>query len=280
MSAAVPEVSIVIPCLNEAGTLAACIAKAREAIERHELSGEIVLADNGSDDGSADLARSLGTRCVEVRERGYGAALMAGFAAARGTYVIMGDADDSYDFRAIGPFVDRLRAGADLVMGCRLPSGGGTILPGAMPWSHRWVGVPLLSAAGRLLFGSPVTDFHCGLRAFRRDAILALGLAAPGMEFASEMVILATLAGLKIVEVPVTLSPGGRTRPSHLRTWRDGRRHLLLLLRRRFGLGARRSLSRPRSDTVPAEDEVAQPDDREQGGARGRQPADPSLRDE
>lgn len=229
MTAATIEVSIVMPCLDEVETLGVCIAKARESIVRHDLHAEIVVADNGSRDGSRRVAEALGARCVDVPVRGYGAALQAGIAAARGTYVVIGDADDTYDFRAIYPFVERLRAGADLVVGCRTGRGG-VILPGAMPWAHRWIGVPILSAFGRILFGSPVRDFHCGLRAFRRDAVLALGLRAPGMEFASEMVIKATLRDLAIVELPVTLSPGGRTRPSHLRAWRDGWRHVGLIL--------------------------------------------------
>jgi glycosyltransferase involved in cell wall biosynthesis len=230
-----PEVSIVMPCLDEAETLAACVAKAREAIRRHGLTAEIIVADNGSRDGSAEIARALGVRYITVARRGYGAALMAGITAARGAYVVMGDSDDTYDFGAIQPFVERLRAGADLVVGCRLPRGGGSIRPGAMPWSHRVIGVPALSALGRLLFGSAVTDFHCGLRAIRREAVGALGLRAPGMEFASEMVIKATLRGLTVVEVPVTLSRGGRTRRSHLRPWRDGCRHLALMIRCRIG---------------------------------------------
>ena len=230
------EVSIVMPCLDEAETLGACIAKARQAIAQHGLRAEIVVADNGSRDGSPHIAQALGARCVVAPIRGYGAALMAGIAAARGTYVVMGDADDTYDFRAIYPFIAQLRAGADFVIGCRTARGG-TILPGAMPWSHRWIGVPALSAAGRLLFRSPVRDFHCGLRAFRRDAVLALGLRSAGMEFASEMVIKATLRRLSIVELPVALSPGGRTRPSHLRAWRDGLRHVRLMLRCRLGRG-------------------------------------------
>jgi glycosyltransferase involved in cell wall biosynthesis len=233
MTAAPIEVSIVMPCLDEAETLGACIAKAREAIVRHGLHAEIVVADNGSRDGSPRIAEALGARCVDVPVRGYGAALQAGIAAARGTYVVIGDADDTYDFRVIYPFVERLRAGADLVVGCRTGQGG-LILPGAMPWSHRWIGVPVLSALGRILFGSSVRDFHCGLRAFRRDAVLALGLQAPGMEFASEMVIKATLRRLAVVELPVTLSPGGRTRRSHLRAWRDGWRHVGLILRCRL----------------------------------------------
>jgi glycosyltransferase involved in cell wall biosynthesis len=230
------EVSIVMPCLDEAETLGACIAKARAAIAKHGLRAEIVVADNGSRDGSRDIARALDARCVSAETRGYGAALLAGIMAARGKYVVMGDADDTYDFGAIEPFVERLRAGADLVIGCRFPRGGGTILPGAMPWSHRWIGVPLLSVAGRWLFGSPVTDFHCGLRAIRRDVVPLLDLRATGMEFASEMVVKAARRGLTVIEVPVTLFRSGRKRPPHLRTFRDGWRHLrLLVVYRLFG---------------------------------------------
>jgi glycosyltransferase involved in cell wall biosynthesis len=231
------EVSIVMPCLDEARTLGACIQKAQEAIRRHGLDAEIVVADNGSRDGSPAVALALGVRCVSAPVRGYGAAVMAGIAAVRGVYVVIGDADDTYDFTAIHPFVERLRAGADLVIGCRFPRGGGTIHRGAMPWMHRWVGVPLLSVAGRVLFGSPVTDFHCGLRAIRREAVPALGLRATGMEFASEMIVRATQRRLRIDEVPVTLSPGDPSRASHLRPWRDGWRHVGLLLRCRFGAG-------------------------------------------
>jgi glycosyltransferase involved in cell wall biosynthesis len=271
------EVSVVMPCLDEAETLEACIRKAREALRPLGSSAEIIVADNGSRDGSPEVARALGARCIDVSTRGYGAALLAGIEAARGTYVVMGDADDTYDFRAIPPFVAHLRAGADLVIGCRVPSGGGTILSGAMPWSHRWIGVPLLSATGRALFGSPVTDFHCGLRAFRRDAMLALDLRATGMEFASEMIIRATLAGLKVVEVPVTLWPGGRTRPSHLRAWRDGWRHVLLMLRCRIRARAPGSARTRQSDAVSAQDEVANRDDREESGGASRQQAEATL---
>ena len=224
------ELSIVLPCLNEAETLGDCIRKAQEAIRKLELSGEIVVADNGSHDGSVEIARTLGARVVPVAVRGYGAALRAGIEAARGTLVVMGDADDTYDFGEIDAFVEKLREGYDLVMGCRLPSGGGTIGPGAMPWRHRWLGNPALSGLGRFFFGCPVTDFHCGLRGFVRDRILALELRTTGMEFASEMVIKATLTGLRITEVPITLHKGGRTRPPHLNTWRDGWRHLRFML--------------------------------------------------
>jgi glycosyltransferase involved in cell wall biosynthesis len=278
MEEARPEVSIVMPCLDEAETLAACIAKAREAIERHGLKAEIVVADNGSRDGSPAIARAHGARCVGARERGYGAALRAGIAAAEGDFVVMGDADDSYDFRAIEPFLRHLRAGADLVVGCRVARGGGRILPGAMPWSHRWIGVPLLSGLGRMLFGSPVRDFHCGLRAFRRDAILGLDLRAPGMEFASEMVIRATLAGWRIAEVPITLSPAGRTRPSHLRAWRDGWRHLFLLLRLRWAAPRRH---RPgASDGMKPLHQSADRDQGGEGGGAGRQRGEAAFGEE
>ncbi len=220
------EVSFLMPCLNEAETLGTCIRKAQEAIRTHDLRAEIVVADNGSHDGSPEIARALGARVVHAPVKGYGAALMAGLEEARGTYVVMGDADDSYDFRQIFPFIERLRGGCDLVMGCRFPRGGGAILPGAMPWSHRWVGNPVLSTIGRLFFRCPISDFHCGLRAFRRDTIVSLDLRTTGMEFASEMVIKASLRGLRIAEIPITLYKDGRGRPSHLRSWRDGWRHL------------------------------------------------------
>jgi glycosyltransferase involved in cell wall biosynthesis len=219
-----------MPCLNEAKTLPLCIGKALRAIEEQNVTAEIVVADNGSTDGSIEIAERLGARVVPVSERGYGAALLAGIEASRGMFVIMADADDSYDFGAIAPFLARLRAGDDLVMGCRLPAGGGTIMPGAMPWKHRWLGNPVLSAIGRRLFRSPVTDFHCGMRAFRRDFVLSLDLRTTGMEFASEMVIKATLSGGRIAEVPITLYPDGRGRPPHLRSWRDGWRHLRFML--------------------------------------------------
>ena len=226
MSSAV-ELSIVMPCLDEAATIARCIDKARAFLTRRHVAGEIVVADNGSTDGSQAIARRHGARVLDVAERGYGAALMAGIQAARGAYVIVGDSDDSYDFTALDGFLARLRDGFQLVMGNRFAGG---IAPGAMPPLHRYLGNPVLTALGRLFFGSPCRDFHCGLRGFRRDAILALGLQAPGMEFASEMVVKATLGGLRITEVPTTLSPDGRGRASHLRSWRDGWRHLRFLL--------------------------------------------------
>ncbi len=216
-----------MPCLNEVETLATCIEKARRAIETEGLAAEIIVADNGSTDGSQDLARELEVRVVEVARKGYGSALIGGIDAARGKYVIMGDADDSYDFSAIKPLVDRLREGYDLVMGNRFAGG---IEPGAMVWSHRWVGNPMLTAISRLFFHTPVGDMHCGLRGFRKDAYERLHLQATGMEFASEMVIKASLQRMRITEVAVTLSPDGRSRPPHLRTWRDGWRHLRFML--------------------------------------------------
>ena len=224
------EVSFVMPCLNEEQTLPQCIAKAKRAIDRHGLCAEIVVADNGSTDGSVGIAAELGARVVPVSERGYGAALMGGITAARGEYVIMGDADDSYDWSAVFPFIERLRANDDFVFGCRMPGGGGTILPGAMPWQNRWIGNPALTAIGRLFFGAPVSDFHCGLRGFRKTAFEALNLRTTGMEFASEMIVKATLQGHRISEVPITLYPHGRDRPPHLRRWRDGWRHLRFML--------------------------------------------------
>lgn len=225
-----PEVTILMPCLNEAETLETCIGRAQQAIRAHELRAEIIVADNGSTDGSREIAERCGARVVPVAERGYGAALLGGIAAARGDYIIMGDADDSYDFAAIYPFVEKLREGYDLVMGCRFPSGGGTVEPGAMPWLHRWMGNPILSGIGRLFFLCPVTDFHCGLRGFRKESVEAMDLQTTGMEFASEMVIKATLRKMRIANVPITLRPDGRSRPPHLRSWRDGWRHLRFML--------------------------------------------------
>ncbi len=212
------------------GDADSCLREAWAAIAAAGVVGEVLVADNGSVDGSPEIAAALGARVLHVAERGYGNALLGGIGAARGQLVLMGDADGSYDFGALPLFLARLREGADLVMGCRMPGGGGTILPGAMPWKHRWIGNPALSALGRLFFEAPVRDFHCGLRAFRRDAILRLGLRCPGMELASEMVVKATLARLRIAEVPVTLRPDGRSRPPHLRSWRDGWRHLRFML--------------------------------------------------
>ena len=221
------ELSIVMPCLNEAETVGRCIGKARAFLTTHSVAGEIVIADNGSSDGSQAIARAHGARVVDIAEHGYGSALLGGIRAARGTYVIMGDSDDSYDFSALNGFLDRLRQGHDLVMGNRFAGG---IAPGAMPALHRYLGNPVLSAIGRVFFHSPCRDFHCGLRGFRREAILTLDLQSPGMEFASEMLVKATIRGLAVSEVPTTLSPDGRGRPSHLRSWRDGWRHLRFLL--------------------------------------------------
>jgi len=221
------ECSVVLPCLNEAETLAVCVRKARACLDALGVVGEVVVADNGSTDGSQEIARAEGARVVDVPVAGYGAALMGGIEAARGRFVIMADADDSYDLGGLGPFVEALRGGADLVMGNRFAGG---IAPGAMPPLHRYLGNPVLSFIGRLFFRSRIGDFHCGMRGFRRDAVLGLGLRTTGMEFASEMVVKATLAGLTVAEVPTTLSPDGRSRPPHLRTWRDGWRHLRFLL--------------------------------------------------
>jgi glycosyltransferase involved in cell wall biosynthesis len=223
----VKELTILMPCLDEAATVARCVAKAREFLKRAAIDGEILVADNGSTDGSDRLAQAAGARVVPVPERGYGAALAAGIAAAKGRFVIMGDADDSYDFAALDGFLEKLRQGYPLVMGNRFKGG---ILPGAMPALHRFLGNPLLSFVGRLFFRTGVGDFHCGLRGFDRAAVAALDLHTPGMEFASELVVKAALAGWRIAEVPTTLHPDGRGRPPHLRTWRDGWRHLRFLL--------------------------------------------------
>lgn len=224
------EVSVVMPCLNEAETVATCIRKAQRALDTSGLDGEVIVADNGSSDGSAEIARACGARVVPVAERGYGAAIMGGVGAARGRYVVVGDSDDSYDFGQLVSFVEKLREGYDLVMGCRLPRGRGEIRPGAMPWTHRWIGTPGLTAIGRLFFRAPVSDFNCGLRAFRRDAFERLDLRMTGMEFASEMIVRATLHELRIAEIPITLHRAGRSRRPHLRPWRDGWRHLRFML--------------------------------------------------
>jgi hypothetical protein len=216
-----------MPCLNEAETLAICIRQAAQAIRDANLAGEVLVADNGSTDGSQAIALVEGARVVNVPTRGYGAALIAGIEAARGKYVMMADADASYHFEHLPRFLPKLDEGYDLVMGNRF---AGVIEPGAMPPLHRYLGNPVLSAAGRIFFRIPVGDFHCGLRAFRRDRILALNLRTTGMEFASEMVVKSSLAGLRITQVPTTLSPDGRSRPPHLRSWRDGWRHLRFLL--------------------------------------------------
>ena len=222
-----PEVSIVMPCLNEAETLATCIRKAKQALWEQEIDGEVIVADNGSTDGSQAIALREGARLVEVTARGYGNALIGGITAARGRYVIMGDADDSYDFLDVPSFVVKLREGYDLVMGNRFKGG---IKPGAMPLLHRYLGNPVLSAMGRLFFASPCGDFHCGLRGFSKEAIRKMELRTTGMEFASEMVVKATVFKMRITEVPTMLSPDGRSRSPHLRSWRDGWRHLRFLL--------------------------------------------------
>lgn len=221
------ELSILMPCLNEAETIETCVKKAKGYLESRQIQGEVLVADNGSTDGSQRLAAACGARVVHVQDAGYGAALLGGIEAARGRYVIMGDADDSYDFTALDPFVEQLRAGYELVMGNRFLGG---IKRDAMPSLHRYLGNPVLTGIGRLLFRSPSGDFHCGLRGFRRESILALALTCEGMEFASEMVVKATLRNLRIAEVPTTLSPDGRSRAPHLRSWRDGWRHLRFLV--------------------------------------------------
>jgi len=217
----------VLPCLNEAETLEACIHKSQASIARMKIAGEVIVADNGSTDGSQDIARRLGARVIEVSVRGYGAALQGGIEAAHGEFLIMADADDSYDLAGLEPFVEKLREGFDLVMGNRFAGG---IAPGAMPPLHRYLGNPVLTAVGRLFFRSPIRDFHCGMRGFRRNSILRLGLRTTGMEFASEMVAKAALQGLKVTEVPTPLARDGRSRPPHLRSWQDGWRHLRFLL--------------------------------------------------
>lgn len=221
------ELSIVMPCLNEAETLETCIVKAQTYLKNSHVNGEVIIADNGSTDGSQDIAKNLGAVVINVKEKGYGSALIGGIKNAQGRYIIMGDADDSYDFLNLQGFVDQLRNGYELVMGNRFKGG---IKKGAMPPLHRYLGNPVLSFIGRLFFHNPASDFHCGLRGFNKKAIEKLGLTAPGMEFASEMVVKATLHKLKIIEVPTTLSPDGRTRKPHLRSWRDGWRHLRFLL--------------------------------------------------
>lgn len=222
------EVTVLMPCLNEAETLAVCVDKALASLERLGVRGEVLVSDNGSTDGSQDIARAHGARVVHASIRGYGGALITGIEAARGNYVIMADADDSYDLTNLGPFVDQLRAGNDVVMGNRFKGG---IAQGAMPPLHRYLGNPVLSWLGRVLFDlKHVRDFHCGIRGFDRKRILDLDLRMPGMEFASELVVRAALAGYTIVEVPTSLQPDGRSRKPHLRTWRDGWRHLRFLL--------------------------------------------------
>jgi glycosyltransferase involved in cell wall biosynthesis len=224
------ELTILMPCLNEAETIARCIEKAKVGIQKSGVRGEILIADNGSTDGSQAIAEKLGARIIAVKEKGYGNALRGGIKAAAGKWILMGDADDSYDFSEADRFVKKFQEGFDLVMGCRLPIGGGTILPGAMPWKNRWIGNPILSFIGRLFFKCPAHDFHAGLRAFTKDALEKMELQTTGMEFASEMVIKATLKKFKIAEVPITLHKDGRSRPPHLKPWRDGWRHLRFML--------------------------------------------------
>lgn len=228
MSSADLEVTVVLPCLNEAETLEVCVRKALTSLAELGVNGEVLVSDNGSTDGSQDIARAAGARVVDAPQRGYGAALIAGIEAARGRFVIMGDADDSYDLSNLGPFIEKLRDGHDVVMGNRFRGG---IAPGAMPFLHRYLGNPVLSWLGRVLFGlKGIGDFHCGLRGFDADRIRALDLRMTGMEFASELVVRAALSGYDMTEVPTTLQPDGRSRAPHLRTWRDGWRHLRFLL--------------------------------------------------
>lgn len=221
------ELTILMPCLNEAETLAVCVRKARLFLEKYGVIGEVVIADNGSTDGSQDIAVAEGARVVPVRMRGYGAALRGGIESAKGRYIIMGDADDSYDFSNLMPFLERLRSGSDIVMGNRFKGG---VDHDAMPFLHRYLGNPVLSWLGRLFFSTNIRDFHCGLRGFNRDRIEALDLHTTGMEFASEMIVRSAQAGYRIDEVPTTLKKDGRSRPPHLNTWRDGWRHLRFLL--------------------------------------------------
>ncbi len=222
-----PEVSIVMPCLNEAETLGVCIEKAQFGLHAAGVAGEIIVADNGSDDGSQDIAHQHGARVIHVTRLGYGAALRAGIAAAHGRYVIMADSDASYDFSTLSPFIEKLRAGYAFVCGTRIK---GTIIPGAMPWLHRWIGNPVLTGLGNFLFHTHLSDYHCGMRGFDRQAVLNLGLCTPGMEFATEMIAKAALHELTIAEVPIVYCPDGRSRAPHLRTWHDGWRHLRFML--------------------------------------------------
>lgn len=225
------EVSVVIPCLDEEDTIATCIRKAKRALEEAGIAGEIIVADNGSSDGSTAIAHELGARVLSVESRGYGSALMGGIAAARGRFVIMGDADDSYDFLELAKFVEKLREGYDLVQGCRLPSGGGTVLPGAMPALHRWWGNPMFTRMARRMFQAPIHDVYCGLRGFSKELYGRLNQRCTGMEFATEMIVKASLRKERITEVPVTLHPDGRrSHPPHLKTFRDGWRTLCFLL--------------------------------------------------
>jgi hypothetical protein len=219
-----------MPCLNEAETLAVCIKKAKAAFEKGGFSGEVIISDNGSTDDSVKIAEANGARVVHATVKGYGSALIGGVRAAAGDWILMGDADDSYDFSDITGFVEKFQAGDELIMGCRLPVGGGTIAPGAMPWKNRWIGNPVLSFIGRLFYKCPAHDFHAGMRGFTKAAFEKMDLQTTGMEFASEMVIKSTLKGLRISEVPITLHKDGRSRPPHLKPWRDGWRHLRFML--------------------------------------------------
>jgi glycosyltransferase involved in cell wall biosynthesis len=221
------ELTILMPCLNEAETLAICIRKAKKFLSENNIDGEVLISDNGSTDGSQDIAKAEGAKVVSTDIKGYGSALINGTKNAYGKYVIMGDADDSYDFLHLMPFVEKLREGYDLVMGDRFAGG---IEEGAMPWSHKYIGNPVLSFIGRLFYKSKIRDFHCGLRGYNRESMLNLHLQTTGMEYASEMVVKSELNGLKIAEVPTTLSKDGRSRPPHLRSFRDGWRHLKFLL--------------------------------------------------
>ena len=221
------ELSIVMPCLNEAETIEVCIQKANKYLADNNVIGEVVIGDNGSTDGSQDIAKRNGARVVDIPQKGYGSALIGAITASKGKYVIMGDSDDSYDFSNLNLYVEKLREGYDLVMGNRFKGG---IKPGAMPFLHKYLGNPVLSFIGKLFFGSKVNDFHCGLRGFKQDIVQRLDLQTTGMEFASEMVVKATINNCRITEVPTTLSPDGRSRPPHLKTWRDGWRHLRFLL--------------------------------------------------
>jgi len=225
------ELSVVIPCLNEADTIGICVEKAQRALRENRIAGEIVVADNGSTDGSQNIAISKGARVIRVATKGYGNAIMGGIAAARGRYIIMGDADDSYDFLEIPRFVEKLRQGYELVQGCRLPSGGGRVMPDAMPFLHRWWGNPMFSALARRWFNAPVHDVYCGLRGFTKDLQRRLQQRCTGMEFATEMIIKSSLYGVKIAEVPITLHPDGRkSYAPHLKTFRDGWRTLRFFL--------------------------------------------------
>jgi glycosyltransferase involved in cell wall biosynthesis len=258
------ELTVLMPCLNEAETVGACVRKALAYLARSQIAGEVLVSDNGSTDGSQGVARSLGARVVSVPSTGYGAAVLGGLDAARGRYVIMGDADDSYDFSQLDPFMNELRKGYDLVVGNRFAGG---VAVGAMPFLHRWLGNPVLSFLGRQFCKAEIRDFHCGLRGFRTEAMQNLGLQATGMEFASEMIVRSALAGLSIAEVPTTLHKDGRSRPPHMRTWRDGWRHLRLLLSFWARNGRLRRL-RPRSSRSPCKPEALR-----QIKSAGRSPA-------